>query len=144
MNINITQTTNTKLSDIDFNDIPFGKYTSDHMFMMDYADGEWGDFRIVPYQALMLDPQSKALQYCQCIFEGMKASIGMDGVPKLLRPDLNIKRFNLSAERMCMPVIPEDMFMQALYWQANWQNKKDLTRLFGWKALSLKKFRKQV
>ena len=114
MIINITQTTNSKLADIDFNDIPFGKYTSDHMFMMDYADGAWGDFRIVPYQALMLDPQSKALQYCQCIFEGMKASIGMDGVPKLLRPDLNIKRFNLSADRMCMPAVPEDIFMQAL------------------------------
>ena len=114
MHINITQTTNSKLADIDFNDIPFGKYTSDHMFMMDYAEGEWGNFRIVPYQALMLDPQSKALQYCQCIFEGMKASIGIDGVPKLLRPHLNIKRFNLSAERMCMPEVPEDMFLQAL------------------------------
>lgn len=114
MNIKITKTAESKLKDIDFNNIPFGKYTSDHMFMMDYTDGEWGDFRIVPYQALQLDPQSKALQYCQCIFEGMKASMGLDGIPKLLRPDLNIERFNLSAQRMCMPAVPAELFLPAL------------------------------
>ena len=114
MNIKITKTENSKLKEIDFNDIPFGKYTSDHMFVMDYADGQWGNFRIIPYQGLMLDPQSKALQYCQCIFEGMKATKGADGIPKLLRPNLNIERMNLSAERMCMPTIPQDIFLTAL------------------------------
>lgn len=114
MEIKITKTENSKLKNIDFNHIPFGKHTSDHMFVMDYADGEWGDFRIIPYQALLLDPQSKALQYCQCIFEGMKASMGIDGVPKLLRPHLNIERFNLSAKRMCMPVVPAEIFLTAL------------------------------
>lgn len=114
MNINITKTDNSKLKDIDFNNIPFGKHTSDHMFVMDYAEGQWGDFRIIPYQGIVLDPQSKALQYCQCIFEGMKATMGADGIPKLLRPDLNIERFNLSAERMCMPAVPNDIFLTAL------------------------------
>jgi len=114
MDIKITQTENSKLKDIDFNNIPFGKYTSDHIFMMDYANGEWGDFRIVPYQSLLLDPQSKALQYCQCIFEGMKATMGTDGIPTLLRPNLNIERFNLSAERMCMPAVPGELFLSAL------------------------------
>ena len=114
MEIEITRTAASKLPGIDFNNIPFGKHTSDHMFVMDYADGEWGQFRIIPYQGLMLDPQSKALQYCQCIFEGMKASVGADGIPKLLRPDLNIERFNLSAERMCMPAVPPDIFLTAL------------------------------
>ena len=103
MNITITPTENSKLPTIDFEDIPFGKYTSDHMFVMDYADGQWSNFRIIPYQGFILDPQSKALQYCQCIFEGMKATKGTDGIPKLLRPDLNVERFNLSAARMCMP-----------------------------------------
>lgn len=124
MNIKITQTENSKLKDIDFNNIPFGKHTSDHMFMMDYANGEWSDCRIVPYQSLELDPQSKALQYCQCIFEGMKATIGADGIPKLLRPDLNIERFNLSAERMCMPAVPKEIFLSALkaitHLEINW------------------------
>ena len=114
MDIKITKAQHSKLKDIDFEDIPFGKYTSDHMFVMDYADGVWGDFRIIPYQGFMLDPQSKALQYCQCIFEGMKATMGTNGVPKLLRPDLNIERFNLSAERMCMPIVPQDVFLKAL------------------------------
>ncbi|HVG11719.1 MAG TPA: hypothetical protein VM843_01895, partial [Flavisolibacter sp.] len=89
MNIATTRTAASKLGDLDFNNIPFGKHTSDHMFVMDYADGSWGNFRIIPYGALHVDPQSKALQYCQCIFEGMKATLGTDGIPKLLRPDLN-------------------------------------------------------
>ncbi len=114
MDIKITKTENSKLPDIDFNNIPFGKHTSDHMFVMNYADGQWGNFSIIPYQGLVLDPQSKALQYCQCIFEGMKATMGADGIPKLLRPDLNIERFNLSAERMCMPAVPHDIFLTAL------------------------------
>jgi branched-chain amino acid aminotransferase len=114
MQINITRTANSKLKDIDFNDIPFGKYTSDHMFVMDYSGGQWRDARIVPYQGFTIDPQSKALQYCQCIFEGMKATKGSDGLPKLLRPDLNIERFNLSAARMCMPEVPHEMFLAAL------------------------------
>jgi branched-chain amino acid aminotransferase len=114
MDITITKTAHSKLKDIDFNNIPFGKYTSDHMFVMDYEAGEWRNFRIIPYQGILLDPQSKALQYCQCIFEGMKATMGADGIPKLLRPDLNIERFNLSAERMCMPAVPADLFLSAL------------------------------
>ena len=114
MDIKVKRTENSKLEDIDFDNIPFGKYTSDHMFMMDYADGQWYDFRIVPYQGLVLDPQSKALQYCQCIFEGMKATMGEDGIPKLLRPDLNFERFNLSANRMCMPTVPKGIFLKAI------------------------------
>lgn len=114
MNITITKTEHSKLNDIDFNNIPFGKYTSDHMFVMEYANGEWSNFRIIPYQGIVLDPQSKALQYCQCIFEGMKATMGADGIPNLLRPDLNIERFNLSAERMCMPAVPPAVFLKAL------------------------------
>jgi branched-chain amino acid aminotransferase len=114
MEIKITKTKNSKLKEIDFNNIPFGKYTSDHMFVMDYANGTWGNFRIIPYQGFVLDPQSKALQYCQCIFEGMKVTMGADRIPKLLRPELNINRFNLSAERMCMPEVPKDIFLKAL------------------------------
>ena len=114
MEIEIIKTSQSKLPSIDFSNIPFGKYTSDHMFVMDYANGQWGDFRIIPYQGFTLDPQSKALQYCQCIFEGMKATMGVDGRPKLLRPELNIERFNRSAERMCMPTVPYDIFINAL------------------------------
>ena len=134
MNIKITKIENSKLKDIDFNNIPFGKYTSDHMFIMDYANDQWGDFRIVPYQGLQLDPQSKALQYCQCIFEGMKATVGPDGTPKLLRPSLNIERFNLSAERMCMPAVPSELFLSALkaitHLEINWIPKAQGSALY--------------
>ena len=134
MEIKITKTENSKLKDIDFDNIPFGKYTSDHMFIMDYANGAWSDFRIVPYQGLVIDPQSKALQYCQCIFEGMKATIGVDGIPKLLRPDLNIERFNLSAERMCMPAVPQEIFLAALKaivgLEVNWIPKTEGSALY--------------
>ena len=134
MNIKITKTQHSKLKDIDFSNIPFGKYTSDHMFMMDFAEGEWKDFRIVPFQNLQLDPQSKALQYCQCIFEGMKATTGTDGIPKLLRPDLNMERFNLSAERMCMPQVPGEIFLSALkaitLLEINWIPKEEGSALY--------------
>src|SRR5882672_4659738 len=114
MDIKITKSPNSKLQSIDFNNIPFGKFTSDHMFVMDYANGLWNNMRIEPYHGFLLDPQSKALQYCQCIFEGMKATMGIDGIPRLLRPNLNIERFNCSAERMCMPPVPSDIFLKAL------------------------------
>ena len=134
MNIKITRTGHSKLKDIDFDNIPFGKYTSDHMFVMDYANGQWGDFRIIPYQGFVLDPQSKALQYCQCIFEGMKATMGIDGIPKLLLPHLNIERFNLSAERMCMPNVPEELFLNALKAitsiEKNWMPKAEGCALY--------------
>ena len=134
MTISVTKTQQSKLNDIDFNNIPFGKYTSDHMFVMDYSDGEWKDFRIVPYQGFSIEPQSKALQYCQCIFEGMKATMGADGVPKLLRPDLNIDRFNLSADRMCMPRIPEEIFLKVLKaivsTEVNWIPKEEGSALY--------------
>ena len=134
MEIKITKTENSKLKDIDFDNIPFGKNTSDHMFIMDYANGQWGNLRIIPYQGLILDPQSKALQYCQCIFEGMKATISADGIPKLLRPDLNIERFNLSAERMCMPAIPNELFLAALKAivrsEINWIPKSEGSALY--------------
>lgn len=134
MDIKITKSQHSKLKDIDFDNIPFGKYTSDHMFVMDYSDGVWGNFRIIPYQGFVLDPQSKALQYCQCIFEGMKATMGADGIPKLLRPDLNIERFNLSAERMCMPQITQDIFLKALKaiiaTEINWIPKAEGSALY--------------
>jgi len=67
MDITITKTENSKLKGIDFNNIPFGKYTSDHMFVMDYADGQWENFRIIPYQGFILDPQSKKKKPCNIV-----------------------------------------------------------------------------
>ena len=93
----------------------FGKYFTDHMFMMDYTEGEgWHDARIVPFGPIAIHPASTVLHYGSEIFEGLKAYRRGDGKVQLFRPIENIRRMNNSAERMCLPPIPEDMAMEAL------------------------------
>lgn len=95
--------------------IPFGTYFSDHMFLMNYDEGKgWHDARIVPYGDLQLSPASMVFHYAQEIFEGMKAYRSDKGEVLLFRPEENIRRMNSSAERLCIPQIPEDIFMAAL------------------------------
>ena len=96
-------------------DYGFGRVFTPHMFLMDYRDGLWHDPRIVPYGPFSLDPAAKVLHYGQEIFEGMKAyRNGKDGSVHMFRPDMNVKRFNISCQRMCMPEVDPDLFMQAL------------------------------
>lgn len=93
----------------------FGKYFTDHMFMMDYAEGQgWHDARIVPFGPIAIHPASTVLHYGSEIFEGLKAYRRADGKVQLFRPIENIRRMNNSAERMCLPQIPEDMALEAL------------------------------
>ena len=93
----------------------FGKYFTDHMFMMDYTpDKGWHDLRIVPFENLSIHPSCTALHYGSEIFEGLKAYRRADGEVQLFRPIENIRRMNNSAERLCLPEIPEDMAMEAL------------------------------
>lgn len=93
----------------------FGKHFTDHMFMMEYdVQAGWHNARIVPFDRISLHPASTVLHYGAEIFEGLKAYRRADGIVQLFRPLENIKRMNISAERMCLPVIPEGDFMQAL------------------------------
>ena len=95
--------------------LPFGSYFSDHMFLMNYEKGKgWFDPRIVPYGPLALEPSAMVFHYAQEIFEGMKAYRSPEGEILLFRPEENIRRMNISAERLCIPEVPEDDFMQAL------------------------------
>ena len=97
------------------NELGFGKYLSDHMFMMNYsADKGWYDPRVVPYQPLSLDPAALVLHYNQEVFEGLKAYLLENGRIGLFRPEKNIERFNRSAERMCMPSVDPEIFMEGL------------------------------
>lgn len=73
--ITVEKTKNSKLDEIDFNHLPFGKYFSDHMFIADYRDGEWHDCRIVPFGNFSVHPALSSLHYGQAIFEGMKAEL---------------------------------------------------------------------
>lgn len=93
----------------------FGKYYTDHMFVMDYSSEKgFYDARIVPYGPIELDPASMVLHYAQETFEGLKAYRYQDGSVGLFRPHMNAKRMNNSNARLCMPPIPEDDFVQAV------------------------------
>jgi branched-chain amino acid aminotransferase len=113
--IKITHSNESRISEVDFNAIPFGKICTDHMAMADYIDGKWTNFEIKPVEPLSLHPTNMTLHYGQAIFEGMKASKAHDGTPMLMRPELHAQRFNASAHRMCMPEFPEDMFVDMIY-----------------------------
>ncbi len=113
----------------------FGKVFTDHMFIMDYAEGKgWHDARIVPFQNLSIHPASTVLHYGSEIFEGLKAYRTSDGTIQLFRPMENIKRLNRSAERMCLPTIDEEDALQALTTfieiEKNWVPKKEGTSLY--------------
>lgn len=104
----------SRISEVDFSNIPFGKIYTDHMFMADYKNGEWKNFRIMPYGYMPISPATPALHYGQTIFEGMKAYKNPEGDALVFRPLDNWKRLNISGERLCMPPIPEEIFMESL------------------------------
>ena len=95
-------------------DLSFGKVLAPVMIEADFDNGKWGEFKLVPYRGLEIDPTCKVLHYGQEIFEGMKAYHTKGAGPFLFRPDQNAKRFNLSAQRMAMPDIPESDFLSSV------------------------------
>jgi len=113
-NIKVVEVGRSRLDEVDFNNLPFGKHFADYMFEMDFANGEWQQPTIVPFGNMSLHPATSALHYGQAIFEGLKATRNSDNEILVFRPDMNIKRFNESAERMCMQPVPEDVFMEGL------------------------------
>ncbi len=112
--IQIEKTNLSRLVSVDFNNLPFGHIFSDHMLIADYKNSAWSEPQIVPYQKFEFMPGLITLHYGQSIFEGMKAFRNHQGQIVLFRPDQNLKRFNLSAGRMCMPEVPEYFFIDAL------------------------------
>ena len=96
-------------------ELGFGRYTTDHMFLMDYTQAKgWHDARIEPYQKLRLDPTAMVLHYNQQVFEGLKAYRLEDGGMGLFRPEKNMERMNISARRMVMPEVDPDLFLRAM------------------------------
>lgn len=95
--------------------IAFGTVFSDNMFLMNYEEGKgWHNPRIVPFENISLSPAAMVFHYGQEIFEGLKAYRGADGAVRLFRPIENIRRMNNSAERLCIPTVPEDLYLEAL------------------------------
>ncbi len=114
MNIAITKTTNPKQKP-DQNNLGFGQYFTDHMFVMDYTEGRgWHDPRIVPYEPLQLDPSAMVFHYGQAIFEGLKAYKTKNGEVLLFRPEKNMERVNSSNDRLVIPPINVDEGVQAI------------------------------
>jgi branched-chain amino acid aminotransferase len=113
-NIEIQHIEKSKIDSVDFDNLPFGSVYSDHMFVCNFKNGEWQTPTIEPFAPISLDPSSKIFHYGQSIFEGMKAYKDADGNKMLFRPLDNCKRLNKSAERLVIPQIPEDIFMDGL------------------------------
>jgi branched-chain amino acid aminotransferase len=112
--INIQAVKQSRIAQVDFNNIPFGKVYTDHMFVADYRGGEWQQMRIVPYGHMLVSPATPAIHYGQAIFEGLKAYKGASNEALVFRPRDNWARLNRSGERMCMPFLPEEIFMEGM------------------------------
>lgn len=114
MNISVTRTQNPKAKP-DMENLPFGQYFSDHMFVMDYEEGKgWHDPRIVPYGPISLEPSAMVFHYAQEVFEGLKAYKGKNGQVRLFRPEKNFERLNRSDDRMAIPHIDEKLCLEGL------------------------------
>ena len=112
--ITIQKISRSALEGLDLGQVSFGTTFSDHMFVADYRHGAWINPGIRPLEPMLLHPGNAVLHYSQTIFEGMKASCTSEGDPVLLRADMHARRLNASARRMCMPEIPEELFLEGL------------------------------
>ncbi len=114
LNLDVSRTKQSRLDEVDFENLEFGAIPGDHMLIARYRHGEWEDARIEPFHDLRLSPFALVLHYSQTIFEGLKAFRMDDGRINVFRPDRNYERMLRSAERMCLPEIPRDLFIDGM------------------------------
>jgi len=112
--ISIHRTKHSRLLEVDFNNLEFGSHISDHMLVCDYANGEWQSPKLVPFANLSLSPAALALHYGQTVFEGMKAFRLEDGRLNIFRIDKHYDRLVQSLSRMCMALVPKEIFVESL------------------------------
>lgn len=113
--IKVELTKQPKAKPTDETKLGFGSIFTDHMFIMNYDEGQgWHDARIVPYGPIELDPSAMCLHYGQTVFEGMKAYRAKDGRVLLFRPEKNMARLNVSNERLCIPKIDEAFALKCI------------------------------
>lgn len=130
----ITKTTTPKQKP-DVNHLEFGTTFTDHMFIMNYSEEKgWHDGRIVPYAPISLDPAAAVLHYGQEMFEGLKAYKARDGRVLLFRPDMNAKRTTRTCDRICIPLIDEEFYVEAIKAvvrvDSDWIPEKEGTSLY--------------
>lgn len=114
IDIKVNKIAESRIQELKHDNIQFGKQYSDHMLVAKYEDGEWKQAEIVPYANLSLSPATTFMHYGQAIFEGVKAYKDPEGNPIIFRPYDNWKRMNRSAERMAMPAVPEELFVEGM------------------------------
>ncbi len=113
-NFKINKVETDRKSKVDYNNLGFGKYFSDHVFVADYKDGKWSDGEIIPYGPMEIEPAMCTLHYGQSIFEGLKAFLTKDGHVNIFRPDMNAKRLNRSAKMVCIPDYDVDTLIEGI------------------------------
>jgi branched-chain amino acid aminotransferase len=114
VSIPVMKSQTSRLQNTPIQNAAFGKYFTDHMLEADYVNGEWTNVQIRPYQPLMIAPSNAAIHYGQSIFEGIKAYRHANGDAFIFRPHDNYRRFNISARRMQMPDVPEEIFIEGM------------------------------
>lgn len=112
--IDVVKANTTKINDVDFDNLMFGRVFTDHMFVCDFKDGQWQRPQIMPYQPLTIEPSARVFHYGQAVFEGMKAYKDEDGKIFLFRPQQNFERINKSSARMAIPEFPKEYFFNGL------------------------------
>ena len=110
----ILRVNQSRIDSIDFSNLPFGKVFTDHMLICYYEKGRWSEPEIRPYGPIPMSPATHALHYGQSVFEGLKAYRKSDGTVSIFRPEANFNRLNRSAERMTIPQVPKEIFMEGL------------------------------
>ena len=114
IDISIRKTLHSRIEEINFTSLEFGKYVSDHMLVCDYANKKWQTQQILPFANLSISPAALALHYGQTVFEGMKAFRMEDDRINIFRIDKHYERFARSLDRMCMAIPPKEVFEEGL------------------------------
>lgn len=134
LNVTITPTQHSRISELNPDKLTFGKQYADHMLRCVFKNGDWQTPEIVPFENLSYSPATSFMHYGQAIFEGIKAYKHADGSISIFRPFDNWRRMNVSAERMDMPPVPEEIFIDGLKelinMDAQWVPEKDGTSLY--------------
>lgn len=113
-NIKIIKSENSKINNVDWDNLRFGVFFSDHIYVSEFKNGKWDDGTIQPYGSMDLEPANCTLHYGQTIFEGLKAFPSVKGGVNIFRPDMNGKRMMGSAEAVCIPPYPVENFIEAV------------------------------
>ena len=132
--LKIEQATSSRINEVDFENLQFGRLFGDHMFQMEFNNGAWGEPNIKPFGKIEITPALNVMHYGQAVFEGMKAFYVDENTVNIFRPEVHFERFNKSARRMCIPETDYQTFITALEelirLDKNWIPKKPGTALY--------------